>query len=161
MKNITTNQSQLWRASVGNIPLHLLYVYVYSEDHKAMFIINNILADSFSCRLMFTLCVKGGWYSFLFSNTTPSTSNILSEWRTTSFFFLKSFLISWGAHIHYRFVHGLWLSGYCQKRLGINRRKNNEERWILDFIDSVTCSANWNKSFRIRFRIKEAWIAKW
>lgn len=161
MKNITTNQSQLWRASVGNIPLHLLYVYVYSEDHKAMFIINNILADSFSCRLMFTLCVKGGDIHF-FSATPPHPPQIffLNE-GLHLFFFLKSFLISWGAHIHYRFVHGLWLSGYCQKRLGINRRKNNEERWILDFIDSVTCSANWNKSFRIRFRIKEAWIVKW
>lgn len=35
---------------------------------------------------------QGGLYSFLFSNTTPSTSNILSEWRTTSFFFLSLFL---------------------------------------------------------------------
>lgn len=74
----------------GNIPLHLLYVYVYSEDHKAMFIINNILADSFSCRLMFTLCVKGGDIHF-FSATPPHPPQIFFLNEGLHLFFFKVF----------------------------------------------------------------------
>lgn len=58
-----------------------------------MFIINNILADSFSCRLMFTLCVKGGDIHF-FSATPPHPPQIffLNEGLHLFFFFLSLFL---------------------------------------------------------------------